>query len=160
MSISLKNLSPARIGDKNKFKFKDIKLDLSLGNSGNNPSMFSDVLKRDINSIYDESAIKQSIKCLFLTRKGEKAIDPNYGMNLDEFLFMNITDDYASIIGRKMLEAINTYEPRVVIDQLNVIPDTDNNEYAIIIVMRYIELNNQFSLIGSYKDNIFTDINN
>ena len=84
----IKNIkNPTRIKEKKQY----IGLKLPLQKSDNSEGYFE-------SSDTSLGAVKENIKNLILTRKGERVMNPLLGLNLDEFLFENITDDIIYLI--------------------------------------------------------------
>jgi len=56
-------------------------------------------------------------------------------MDIRDYLFLPTTTSTAAIIKDKIQTNIKKFEPRVTIVSLSVIPDIDNNQYEINIVI-------------------------
>ena len=85
-----------------------------------------------------DNSIKQSVKNLVLTRKGEKPFHPEIGSHIYAYLFDNMTVDTVVNIKTTIEDVINTYEPRVVLSSVDVVANPDQNLYDITIVFRLI----------------------
>ena len=118
-----------------KFSYADLKLDLDL--SSHIPSTPVRVGKNavDFRLSYDENAIFNSIRNIFNTKKGQKILNPIFGLDLEVFLFDNISRENADIIGKTIYEELPIYEPRITVDSVNVIARPDDNEYEISITI-------------------------
>ncbi len=57
--------------------------------------------------------IKQSLYLLLSTRRGERIMRPNYGVDLDQFAFESVNYELISRIENEVLRAIRENEPRV-----------------------------------------------
>ena len=101
------------------YTYKDISFDLEYntdrGSINNTSSSF------DLQQLTDAKDIKQSLTNMFNTAPGQRHTNPEFGLNLSRFLFDPMSKITADLIGRAILEGINTYEPRVVLDHLDVI---------------------------------------
>ena len=124
-----------------KFSYADLKLDLDL--NSHIPSTPVGVGKNavDFRLSYDENAIFNSIRNIFNTKKGQKILNPTFGLDLEMFLFDNISRENADIIGKTIYEELPIYEPRITVDSVNVTAKPDDNEYLKDIGMNF------------YKDN-------
>jgi phage baseplate assembly protein W len=71
-------------------------------------------------------AVRQSIKNILLTRKGERRFDPNFGSPIYEYLFENYTPILAIVLQDEITRAINFYEPRASV--LKVVTNFENHE--------------------------------
>jgi phage baseplate assembly protein W len=135
MAIKIANLEQIADQFKRKdFVFKDLQLDFKKSGS------FSAALQRkiegnDIEVDYDERAIKNSLKNLFNTRPGQRFLFPLYGLDLYQYLFEAITEENGQLIGEKIVTSIENFEPRVRIQQCNVVAKPDDNEYEITIIV-------------------------
>ena len=118
-----------------KFSYADLKLDLDL--SSHIPSTPVGVSKNavDFRLSYDENAIFNSIRNIFNTKKGQKILNLIFGLDLEVFLFDNISRENADIIGKTIYEELPIYEPRITVDSVNVIARPDDNEYEISITI-------------------------
>ena len=86
----------------------------------------NDVVKRVGNA-----AIIGALKNLIQTSPYEKPFQPFYGSKIRRLLFENITPIVADSIRIELLNAINTYEPRVGVDAIRVQPNFDENGYNV-----------------------------
>lgn len=84
-------------------------------------------LSNDLAVLKDEDAVKESIKNLILTNKGERLMQPQIGGNVTAMLFENMTPAIIKIMEEQIRETINTYEPRATLIDVNVTADYDNN---------------------------------
>ena len=91
--------------------------------------------KNDIKSDYNVDAIKNSIFNLFNTRKGQRILLPEYGLNLDQYIFERMSREIAYSIGEDIRIGIQRYEPRVTPLKINVSPSYDINTYEVTIVL-------------------------
>ena len=69
--------------------------------------------KNDIRSDLDEQAIGNSLKNLFTTRPMQRLLNPEYGLDLTQFLFEPVNEISAKLIARKIINSIKKYESRV-----------------------------------------------
>lgn len=85
--------------------------------------------------VSDEEDIWQSLQILFSTSIGERVLQPEYGCNLDEFLFAPINASFLSYLEELMRRAITMHEPRIILDNLRT--TTDEKEGKISIHLTY-----------------------
>ena len=88
---------------------------------------FSHKPSGDIYKKIDAAAVKQSVKNLLLTTKGEKPFQPNFGSNLNSALFDLDTEYDPEYISDIMAEAIENYEPRARVLSISVQNKPENN---------------------------------
>ena len=97
-------------------------------------SFRSNPINDDLIGLKNESAIARSIKNLVFMQKGEKFFDPEFGSELSASLFENIDDVTALTIRDDIDYMIKTYEPRVDVINVDIIPNYDNNQMDAVIV--------------------------
>ena len=88
-------------------------------------------------------AVKRAVRNLILTNFGERAYDPLYGGNVRALLFEN-TDDPLLIdrIRRDITRAINQYEERAKVLQVDVQLRPDSN--SLVIKVQFQIVNQRF----------------
>ena len=102
--------------------FKDISMSFEV-----NP------INDDLISIKNRTAIARSIRNLVLTVPGERFFNPDLGSRITEILFDTLDELSASSIRDEIEETIIKYEPRVKLDNVQVKPNYDNNEFDVTI---------------------------
>lgn len=95
----------------------------------------------DISRRYDDNAIKASLKNLIMTNNHERPFHSEIGTPIRQMLFEPFTPLLATSIQRAVFDVVNTFEPRVNLDDVQVRDDTDNN--SIVISITYRILNTQ-----------------
>jgi len=65
-------------------------------------------------------AVKNNIRNLLRTKKGERIMQPNLGTNLDKYLFEVFTDETMLAIQNEIMNTIGTWLPFVEIKDLNI----------------------------------------
>ena len=83
--------------------------------------------------MWDVNSVKQAIKLLVLTRFGERLFDPTSGSPVYGLLFDPIDPITTEVLRRSIEQVIQNHEPRVVLNQLTVIPDPTGRAYNITI---------------------------
>lgn len=86
----------------------------------------------DVYKKTDAASIKQSVKNLLLTNTGEKPFS-SFGGNLSDFLFELADADIEFDIRDQVVRAIENYEPRAQVLDLEVFPNIDRNEIRVKI---------------------------
>lgn len=81
----------------------------------------------------DEEAIKESLKNLILTDRGERLMQPNIGSDVRASLFENVTPVTLKILEERVRDVINNYEPRVSIIDIDVTSLYDDNRVQVTI---------------------------
>jgi phage baseplate assembly protein W len=87
----------------------------------------------------DEESVKESIKNLILTDKGERLMQPLLGGNIRAMLFENNTPAVIKMIQEQIKTTIEEYEPRAQLIDVSVKSAIDDNKVNITV---YFYLNN------------------
>lgn len=90
-------------------------------------------LSQDLTLNKDEDSVKESIKNLILTDRGERLMQPNLGGNIQAMLFENITPSVIKLIEENVRTTINLYEPRAELQDVTVTSNIDDNAVYIRI---------------------------
>ena len=77
--------------------------------------------------------IKNSIRSILLTNKGEKPFQPNFGCNITGYLFEQPDPITLSFLEDEIRDAIAQYEPRVVTTNVKVQDNNDANALFISV---------------------------
>ena len=128
-----------------KFSYADLKLDIDL--NSHVPSTPVGIGKNpvDFKLSYDENAIFNSIRNIFNTKKGQKILNPTFGLDLEMFLFDNISEENADVIGKTIHEELAIYEPRITVESVTIIAKPGDNEYEISITIVIPSLDNRIA---------------
>ncbi|AUR86076.1 anti-adapter protein [Vibrio phage 1.081.O._10N.286.52.C2] len=98
------------------------------------PSNFSkSVINNDLSASYDLKAIQESILGIVSTNRGERPFAPEFGCDISNQLFENISPASAYSIKYSIENAVSQWEPRVSIIQVDVIPVYDANTYNVVV---------------------------
>ena len=124
----------------NQYIYKDLTLDIAKSNIYK-PGFNTPLPGSDIQVSLDAKAIANSLTNLFNTIPGQRFLFPDYGLSLNQYLFLPITKNIGQAIGEKMLSTISTYEPRVSVQNINVVADPDNYQYIITLSLFIPSLN-------------------
>ena len=133
--IKLSGLSVSKAEDtalQNGYVYKDLLLPIDNRVSYNNQLNKSGKI-HDIQGLYDLQAIENSITNCFLTAPGQKILNPEFGIDLRQFLFSPI-DDFQSIIIRELISRrLPEMEPRIALQHVRILASVDIQKYTIIL---------------------------
>ncbi len=90
-------------------------------------------LSQDLTVNKDEDAVKESIKNLILTDRGERLMQPDLGGNITAMLFENLTPATLKLIEDNIKTTINLYEPRAELQNVAVSSNIDDNTVRVRI---------------------------
>jgi phage baseplate assembly protein W len=92
----------------------------------------------DLVGKYNDSAIKNSVKNLVLTKHYEKPFHSEIGTNVNKMLFENPSPGVVAYLRKEIEDVIRNFEPRVIIDNIdiNFSPDSQYIFITIVFVIR------------------------
>lgn len=91
------------------------------------------LLTDDLAITRDEDAVKESMRNLMLTDRGERLMQPNLGAGLKELLFENLTPATLELIKDRVQSTLEIYEPRADIIDVTVAGSLDENEVYVTV---------------------------
>ena len=111
-------------------------LDLSFAKKGS-----GDVFKKQ-----HAAAVKQAVRKLLLTNYSEKPFMPDFGGDLTSMLFRLSTEIDDDNLEDDIIKAIETYEPRAEVLNVNTIISPDSNEVRATVTFRVISTQEETSV--------------
>jgi uncharacterized protein len=82
-------------------------------------------------AVYEED-IRQAIRIIIFTNRGERLMRPDFGAGLNEFIFESINTTTMALIESRVREAIVTWEPRIDVVDVTVTSDTSERNKLLI----------------------------
>lgn len=95
-------------------------------------------VNNDVSRKFDDSAIKQSIRSLILTRNFERPFHSEIGSPITGLLFESVSPGTAQLIKKVIEQTIINFEPRVVLLDVQVKFSPDNNSVYCSIEYRIV----------------------
>ena len=95
-------------------------------------------ITRDVIPLKNERAISRSVKNLVLTHLQARPFNPYLGSRLGESLFELMDTTSASLVSEEITQTIDSFEPRVKLRNVEVIPYYDSNAYDVTIVYEIV----------------------
>lgn len=132
-----------KTGENESSFYRDVTLGFKNNDNLTSVGLYANPTSTDIEASYDEAAIKNSLTNLFSTMPGQKLLNPDFGLNLSQFLFAPVSVTMARMIGNRIVEGIERYEPRVTVENVNVYPDPDEASYQIELSIKIPTLSNR-----------------
>jgi phage baseplate assembly protein W len=93
---------------------------------------------RDLSVVDNEDAVKGSIRNILLTRRGERFFNPSFGSDIHRILFENASTAADNDLRTFITTALENFEPRARLLNLDVTSYPDDNGYVITIVFSVI----------------------
>lgn len=122
------------------YLYKDLFLDLQNSYSYNNQLNRSVQLK-DVQALFDINAISQSITNILLTTPGQKILNPEFGLDLRQYIFDPVDDFTTQEIQADIEEKLPQQEPRIELESVEVTADIDEQQYNITLQINVPSLN-------------------
>ncbi|MBE9008725.1 GPW/gp25 family protein [Pseudanabaenaceae cyanobacterium LEGE 13415] len=91
--------------------------------------------------------VREAIWIILRTGIGERVYRPNFGCRLPELAFAPLNTDTLLRIRLYVLEALNTWEPRILIDDVRTDPDPVRGKVDIVIDYRLKNYPDPYSLV-------------
>ncbi len=96
---------------------------------------------------YEES-IKESIKIILGTSKGERVMRPDFGCGLSELVYSKNDTAAASLAIFYIQEALKKWEPRIELMKVDANADrTEGNKMILTIEYRVLSSNNRYNIV-------------
>jgi phage baseplate assembly protein W len=111
-------------------------IDLSFAKKGS-----GDVFKKQ-----HAAAVKQAVRNLLLTNYSEKPFMPDFGGDLTSMLFRLSTEIDDDNLEDDIIKAIETYEPRAEVLNINTIISPDSNEVRVTVTFKVISTQEETSV--------------
>ena len=104
--------------------------------------------------------IKQNFKNLILTVPGERMMDPEFGVGIRNFLFLNFSEDTPEQIEEALVEQTSRYMPFVRLGNLDIFEVEDSQILSITIQYSVptVGVADRISLQASLRNNEITAI--
>ena len=95
-----------------------------------------------------EEDIKEAIRIILSTSKGERVMRPDFGCGIYDFVFAVINTATMGLIEASVREALTLWEPRIELINVNVSSDKAEEEKLLISIdYRVRSTNNEFNLV-------------
>ncbi len=98
-------------------------------------------------AIYEED-IRQAIRIIIFTNRGERLMRPDFGAGLNEFIFANVNTTTMALVETRVRESLITFEPRIDVEDVNVTADaSERNKLFIDLTYRVRATNTLHNLV-------------
>jgi Bacteriophage baseplate protein W len=98
-------------------------------------------------AIYEED-IRQAIRIIIFTNRGERLMRPDFGAGLNEFIFANVNTTTMALVETRVRESLITWEPRIDVEDVNVTSDaSERNKLLIDLTYRVRATNTLHNLV-------------
>jgi phage baseplate assembly protein W len=112
--------------------------------------------RNDIISDDNLDAISNAFISLLTTSPGEKILNPLFGINFGDLLFLPVTEERAGVIGSNIISNLEKFEPRIKLLNLTLTPVIEQQEYICDFVYTIPRFNNaELNLKGKLSSSGF-----
>ena len=84
----------------------------------------------------ETEAVRNALINIINTRQGSRRMLPEFAVNIFDVLFEPMDDTTAYDLGNRIFNAIESWDDRVIIENVNVHQDYDKNHYEITVDFR------------------------
>jgi phage baseplate assembly protein W len=107
-----------------------------------------------VEMVSDLEDIKESLNILLSTSLGERVLQPDYGCNLNDYMFDSLNNSLIGIIKHHVENAILFFEPRIIAERVDV-TTTDSSDliegrFTISVEYSIPETNSRFNYVYDY----------
>lgn len=99
-------------------------------------AQYSDIAVTGKDNVKDADSLRQALTSLLQTQKGERIFLPNYGSDIEQFLYQPIDDWTADDIKASIKDNVLS-DSRMNLQTLEVTADPDNNLYRVNIAVLF-----------------------
>ncbi len=107
-----------------------------------------------VEMVSDLADISQSLDILLSTSLGERVMVPDYGCNLDDYMFESLNNSLIGLIKHHVENAILFYEPRIIAEKVDVTSadslDLIEGRFTITVEYRIPETNSRYNYVYDY----------
>lgn len=95
-----------------------------------------------------EQDIQEAIWIILSTAPGERLMRPDFGCGIHRYVFEPNDTGTAGLVGFAVEDALTQWEPRILLNEVNVQPDADNPAVMLIhIDYKVRETDTRFNLV-------------
>lgn len=92
--------------------------------------------RNQLSMVGGDTAIRQSIYIIVMTVPGERVMRPDFGCEIHSLIFHPANEETAALAARYVREALNRWEPRIILQELIVTPG-GSELGELLIQLRY-----------------------
>lgn len=100
----------------------------------------------DISRLYDENAVKRSVRNLLQTNNFERPFHSEIGSQIRALLFEPASPVLNTMLKRVIADTITTFESRVVVNSVTVSSNADNNSLNVTLIFTIVNTVNPVTM--------------
>jgi uncharacterized protein len=118
-----------------------------LGRGWSFPPAFSKS-EKEVQMLDGEADVQSSIEIILSTEFGERVLLPGFGWNRDRWLFESLSTTSATVMQKEIEKALLVYEPRIDINEVELLPDqTEMGRINILVDYTVRSTNTRYNLV-------------
>ncbi|WP_415712887.1 GPW/gp25 family protein [Maridesulfovibrio sp.] len=86
-----------------------------------------------VEMVYGSEDIRQSVAITLQTSVGERFLVPDFGCNLEPYVFEPLTPSLSAYLQDLVAAALRLHEPRITVDELSVSAGDTDGKFVILI---------------------------
>jgi phage baseplate assembly protein W len=90
----------------------------------------------DVTRDTETEAVINAITNIINTRQGSRRMLPEFAVNIHDLIFEPMDDTTAYDLGNRIFSAIESWDDRVIIENVNVHQNFDKNQYEVTVDFR------------------------
>ncbi|MDJ0515648.1 MAG: GPW/gp25 family protein [Trichodesmium sp. MO_231.B1] len=106
-----------------------------------------------VEMVSDESDIIQSLEIILSTRPAERIMQPDFGCELSQFLFEEISQGLITGIRGIISDALVYHEPRINVEEINIEESEQEGLLLISIIYTVRATNSRYNLVYPFYIN-------
>ncbi len=106
-----------------------------------------------VEMVSDEEDIVQSLEIILSTRPGERIMQPDFGCELSQFIFEEMSQGTITGIRGTISDALLYHEPRIDVEEININESEQEGLLLIGIIYRVRTTNSRFNLVYPFYIN-------
>lgn len=102
-------------------------------------------------TVFYEDDIKEAIRIILMTRKGERVRNPDFGCRIHDYAFADMDYTTLNAVKREVERALVQWEPRI--DEIEVVMDTSQETEGVLLIRinyRVRSTNNPYNMVFPY----------
>jgi Bacteriophage baseplate protein W len=100
--------------------------------------------RRDIALAEHEEDVRQAVRIILETGRGERVMRPDFGAGLDDFMFEPLNTTTRALIKQRVEEALITWEPRIRVESVEVLLSPSERSRADVRIEYSVRATNTF----------------
>lgn len=105
-----------------------------------------------VEMVSDEEDIFQSLEIILSTRPAERIMQPDFGCELSQFVFEEISQGLITAIKGTISDALLYHEPRIDVEEINI-DESEAGLLLINVIYRVRVTNSRFNLVYPFYIN-------